>query len=392
MTGKTQKILFVSHKANRGGAPVVLLGIIKEFRRQSSLPVKILLMDDGPLVEEFRKLAPTWVWTPRRIRIPGLSYQNLFVVFLSRLTTIWNGLWILFSIRKTTLVFSNTIANGHIHLKLLFLKAKFITYVHELGITIRAVTNEKTLQTVLQKSDYFLACSLEVKNNLVNALGVAPERIEVLYSTIPDDYRNKKDFLDKVSAYKKAEGIPEGSLVIGAVGENEWRKGFDLFAPLIRLYFHLYPASNAHFVWMGIKKERPSYLDDMHDFAKSGIVERTHFIFHSGDFLQNMAAFDLHLLLSREDPFPLVVLETGRMGIPTICFQDSGGAPEFIGQDAGLCVPYGDLYAMAAAINSMETDVDRRNCFGQKAREKMQSGYNQAAAAERIIRLMEEIG
>ena len=49
----------------------------------------------------------------------------------------------------------------------------------------------------------------------------------------------------------------------------------------------------------------------------------------------NYAAMDVFALTSREDPFPLVMLEAGGHGLPTVCFAGAGGAEEFAGPAPG---------------------------------------------------------
>ena len=49
-----------------------------------------------------------------------------------------------------------------------------------------------------------------------------------------------------------------------------------------------------------------------------------------------------------EDPFPLVMLEAAALATPTVCFLGNGGAPEFVEEDAGICVPSGNVEALAA--------------------------------------------
>jgi glycosyltransferase involved in cell wall biosynthesis len=56
------------------------------------------------------------------------------------------------------------------------------------------------------------------------------------------------------------------------------------------------------------------------------------------------------LLTSKEDPYPLVVLEAALQKVPTIAFSQAGGAPEFIGDDGGSVVDYLDTEMAASAI------------------------------------------
>ena len=63
-------------------------------------------------------------------------------------------------------------------------------------------------------------------------------------------------------------------------------------------------------------------------------------------------AADLLALTSREDPCPLVNMEAMESGLPVVAFDGAGGAPEVLG-DAGVCVPYLDVAAMAAAVREL---------------------------------------
>lgn len=364
---------------------MLLLEIIREFKKQSVLPIKIILMENGALTTEFKKLGTTYSWHLPEVNVFKLTFLQPVNLFIAKTFMFVKSLWILFCIRKTTITFSNTITNGHLHKKLLVVRSKFITYVHELEISIRAHTNEYTLHTVLKHSDFFLAGSIAVKNNLVSRHKIPASKVDVVYSSIPVLDRDKTAYSDQTHVLKKDLQIPDNAIIIGSAAENEWRKGFDLFFPLIRLYLNLYPATNAHFVWMGMKKDSEFYSRDIQDFESFNIHTCTHLITHGAGYLEHMALFDIHLLLSREDPYPLVVLDAASFGIPTVAFRDAGGSPEFIEDDCGYSIPYGDLFAMAKAIHVLETDVSLRQRFGSNAKEKVKKRHDQTIATKKIL-------
>jgi glycosyltransferase involved in cell wall biosynthesis len=56
--------------------------------------------------------------------------------------------------------------------------------------------------------------------------------------------------------------------------------------------------------------------------------------------LDYLSVFDIFALTSREDPYPLVVLEAALLQKPMVCFEKAGGAQDLIETDAGLIVPY----------------------------------------------------
>lgn len=354
------------------GAPLLLLEIVKEFKKQSSVPFQVLMMEDGGLTKEFELLGETFVWhknTP--VSADKRSWLNKI---FSKALVIARGAEILFRLRGTSLIFFNTISNGHILKKLMILKAKHICYVHELEAAIHMTTNRESLQVVLQHTDLFIACSQAVKSNLVGKHGVPQNSIQVLPTPATVVYRNKKDYATFVQSFRSANAVPAGAVVIGVMASDEWRKGVDLFLPLISLYTSLYPASNVYFVWKGRNnRSLASYynLYDVEKFAQHNCL----LLPHGDDSMETMAGFDIHLVISREDPFPLVVLEAASFGIPTVCFAEAGGSREFIESDAGISVPYGNLLKMAEALHLLAEDNELRVKMGSRAQEKMQERH-----------------
>src|SRR5262249_42198570 len=150
-------------------------------------------------------------------------------------------------------VFFNTIANGHIHKKLLSSHRKYVCYVHEMAASIHILTSSNSLNTVLQHTDYFLAGSEAVKKNLVASFNIKPSLVQVVYSSITEVSRQKKDHAGFIAAFKKENNIPGNAVIIGVSAASEWRKGFDLFLPLTSVYFHLFPQSDVYFIWKGFR-------------------------------------------------------------------------------------------------------------------------------------------
>ena len=69
--------------------------------------------------------------------------------------------------------------------------------------------------------------------------------------------------------------------------------------------------------------------------------------------------YNVFLLTSKEDPFPLVCLEAAALKKPVICFKRSGGMNEFIEQGGGVSVDYGSVEQLAAAIVDLKNDKNR---------------------------------
>ena len=77
------RILFISHDASRTGAPIVLLNLINWINKNTSKEIIILLKDTGPLLKEFQKIAPTFIWNHPRNNFTKFKLINkLFNFFL----------------------------------------------------------------------------------------------------------------------------------------------------------------------------------------------------------------------------------------------------------------------------------------------------------------------
>lgn len=387
MPASKKNILFVSHNASRTGAPHILKAIIQEFKDSEEWNIQILSMEDGPLVEEFQKLGHTLVW----YKLPQyvLSGKKGLPGLLSRLYYKLRGLIILSKIRKAEIVFLNTITNGHIHEKLTGKSSVFITYVHELYCSLKVNTSEESLNKVLKNTDFFFTGSGAVQEMLVSRLQVNESNTMVLYSSLPKTTLKKENFRMETEELRRINNIPVDAFVVGIIGTGEWRKGFDWLYPLVKLYLKKFPAGKACFIWKGVNPSSRFYFQDTFDFEKSELLNRVILLPHGNDGISVMTMYDLHLLLSREDPYPVVVLEAAAFAIPTLSFKEAGGSAEFIGLDAGICVEYGDLDAMADEIIKLERDRNLLKELGRRAEDK-ERDHKSDKAAQTIMAVIQQ--
>jgi glycosyltransferase involved in cell wall biosynthesis len=95
-----------------------------------------------------------------------------------------------------------------------------------------------------------------------------------------------------------------------------------------------------------------------------------------------IAATDVFTLSSREDPFPLVVLEAMALARPIVAF-DVGGVREQL-DDTGVVVPAGDVAAMAGAVIALLDDEAERRRLGAEAARRVRSLYDIGPFRENI--------
>lgn len=98
--------------------------------------------------------------------------------------------------------------------------------------------------------------------------------------------------------------------------------------------------------------------------------------------------WDVFVLPSRSDPFPLVVLEAMGCAVPVVV-TDVDGMPEQVAQDCGLVVPPESPSALADAILALLDDPDRRATLGARGRERVAAHFvpeRSAAALDAVYR------
>ncbi len=77
--------------------------------------------------------------------------------------------------------------------------------------------------------------------------------------------------------------------------------------------------------------------------------------------------FDLLISTSREDPYPLVVIEAAYLKMPTIAFAGSGGATEFIADECGWLIPDFSTNEFIRKIEELQKNPDNIKERGYKA-------------------------
>lgn len=316
------KILFISHDSTLTGAPVLLLNLIG-LLKEKGFEISILLMRGGKLEDKFRELGKTIVLKPANYH-KNISFISRIFQYLHYRG---NKRKLLKDLPDFDVVFSNTVTNGEI-LKLFRRTGKpVLTYVHELESVIRQF--EKKAELTFRYSNLFLCPSGAVSANLEKNHGIPASRIRSLPYYFP---RYERTGTGKIDFFKRYN-IPTSKLYVAGMGTATRRKGFDLFVEICKKVVK----SDDHyfFIWIGdfadqemrdwFERERGNGSLDGH-FAITGELSHD---------LHNLSPWDIFFLTSREDPYPLVVIEAAQAGLPTVFFKGTGGIGDFVDQQTG---------------------------------------------------------
>ena len=227
--------------------------------------------------------------------------------------------------------------------------------------------------------------SQAVQKALRSTLDIPAALIDVVYESIPTSINSIS--AEQIAVIKEQLGIPQNSLVVGGSGTTDWRKGPDLFVQLARFIATNNCPKPVHFVWVGGDDKSAQYGALMHDANKTGGGDLIHFAGHVDNPIDFYAAFDVFAMTSREDPFPLVNLETAALGIPIVCFDQSGGSCEFVKNECGFTVPYLDVPEMAARICELLSNELLRQQKGDMARKRVRD-FDISEAGPKLLQLI----
>lgn len=378
------QILFLSHSASRNGATILLLHLLRWLKGQTNHQFEVLVIGRGELVEEFRALGPTKIWRSPAFLLGALP-KRWHAALKPRLEAqLLKGL---LRGRRYDLVHLNTVATWP-HAPFLASRSRsLLWHVHELGYAVRLIMGDDGWRQTFSLARRFVAVSTSVRDTLVNAFDVPPDKVDLVHAFIPVVKLAAEDRRLRRERVRRELGWTENTFAVGGCGTLGWRKGTDLFLQAARAV-HQKGSENIRFLWVGGEQGEDALQFD-HDIRAMDLQTRCNRVPTTSKVLDYYCAMDVFALTSREDPFPLVMLESAALGLPTVCFAGSGGGPEFLGKDAGLIAPYADVGAFAAQLTTLNENGDLRRRLGSAAACRVQNFYAVEQQAPKLLQSME---
>jgi glycosyltransferase involved in cell wall biosynthesis len=335
-TSSMTKILLVGHDAYPHGAQILLLNIGRVMRRGFGMEVEFLLLEGGPLVTQYSDVAPTTVATSERERREKSQelYRRGFQRGVVNTSAAGDMARLLAGIGIVTTVLVHEMPRLLLEKRLLPAMANIAVFAREIFFPAPIVR------------DKFLALCPELRARPI----IMPQ----------GSYSKIEPTADARKQVRSDLGILDDEFVAVGLGYADLRKGFDLFIQIAKTMHMRDP--RWHLVWVGhLDSTTTQYLSlDLDNAAER---YKLHVIPFTNDVMPYLAAADLYLLTSREDPFPTVVLEALQAGIPAIAFQGSGGMADMITEkNAGTVVELGDVDAVVRAMTSLvEIDPEAKS-------------------------------
>ena len=175
---------------------------------------------------------------------------------------------------------------------------------------------------------------------------------------------------------------PSRPPTIGTTGRLTAQKGFDV---LLRALVQV-PGATLIVVGEGEERGRLEALA-----RKLGIAARTSFPGWSDEPRRLLADFDVFALPSRFEGFPLSILEAQLAEVPVVA-TDVGSVREAVVPDkTGVLVDPGEPKALAAALDALVADPERRRRLGRAGREHVLARFTATHMTRAFERLYAEL-
>lgn len=213
------------------------------------------------------------------------------------------------------------------------------------------------------------------------ALGAAPERIRVFANTVDvARYGERADELvPRRQELRASLGLSPEDVAVLTVARLVPEKGIDVL---------LDSAARAGLplVVLGEGPER-SRLEQR---ARELAVRATFTSRPWDEVVGAYVAADVFALLSRHEPWGVVVNEAAACGLPLVLSDRVGAARDLLRDDEnGLLVPVGDVEAAAAALRRLAADPDLRRRMGGRSRE-LACGFGYGPSVDNLLAAVRE--
>ena len=171
--------------------------------------------------------------------------------------------------------------------------------------------------------------------------------------------------------------------VVGSLGRLHPQKGYDVLVRALR------ELPDVHAVLVGDGDERPA-LERL--AAELGVADRLHILGWQDDPRAFLTSFDVFVLPSRYEGFPLSVVEALQAAVPVVA-SDVGSVAEALDDErGGVLVRPGDPSALACAIRELLADPERRRRMGAHGRAVALERHTASAMASGFLAIYDEVG
>jgi glycosyltransferase involved in cell wall biosynthesis len=370
------RIAYLDQTGELGGAEHVLLLLLKGMVKTAVDPV-LICAEDGPFPERARELGIT----TRIISLPRFASLSVVVgrlKILNPTAVVWNAIALLISalrveptLRKEAVnIVQTNSAFAHIYggLAARIVGVPCIWYFHDLIERERLTGLMALVWRILAR---LLAAKIVAVSRAV-AQSLAVDSLCSVVYVGPQEASS----VASLPGVRSRLALDHSAIVIGYVGRIGYVKGLDNLVKAAETVVET--NEQVHFVVIG----EPLFGEDAVKAILVKMVEnhklthRWHWLGYDPEIASKFSEFDLLVLPSRREAFPLVLLEAG-MASKAVIASRVGGVPEIvINDETGVLVSPDNTEELANAILRLINDRELALQMGRNAKERVATLFN----------------
>jgi glycosyltransferase involved in cell wall biosynthesis len=340
----SQRILFVNHTGELGGAELTLLPIAHRYRDRCT----VVLLKDGPLRPRLAELRVAVTLLPGGQGMLGVKRQGGALRTLASAPAVLGAVWRLARLaRGFDVIYANSQKAAVVALLAGRLVGRpVVWYLHDIMSAQHfAGVQRKAAIGLANRLAHSVICNSTASRDAFIACGGDPRRISIAPAGIDPGQFDEVPGTD-TTAIRRELGIGDAPLV-GLFGRlAAWKGQHVLIEALPGM-----EGVNATIVGDALFGEE-LYRDEIVAHARAlGVDQRIHWLGFRDDIPRLMRACDLvvHCSVSPE-PYGRVIVEAMMARRPVIA-SAHGASAELLGDDYPFLVPPGDPAALAEAVN-----------------------------------------
>lgn len=376
-----KNILMLHGSSDLYGASKIFLESVRALKH-AGFGVLVVLSEDGPLVEELKKLnAEVHI---HKLGILRRKYFNPSGL-LNRFKTILRAkafLEKLMSEERITHIYSNTSA---VLVGAFLIRKKDVRHIWHLHeILLSPGWFVWVMGKIINRNaDKVVVVSLAVWDNWKGK--VEESKLVLVHNGI--DYQPY--LKTKTDVRNEIPNIGQ-KILIGMIGRiNPW-KGQGYFLDIARLLVSQH--DNVHFVIVGDAYPGTEHLvDEMKEkIQKTGLQDQVSYLGFRKDIPEILKALDIFVLPSiLPDPFPTVILEAMASGKPVVATAQGGANEMILEGETGLLISWDDAESASASISALVKNEVLRKEMGKNGRSRVLEKFSPEAFQRNFIRLFE---
>jgi L-malate glycosyltransferase len=387
------RVAYVNHTSKFGGAEISLCLLLKHIDRTKVAPV--LICPEGPLAQRARELQVETVTTDFRQMGYARGGTQALSYAVGVLRSARNLSRQLRTIRPD-IVHANTLRAGVIAgaAKLVF-RASGKLVVHVRDCPPPCLQTRLALEAAGRRADRVIAISDYVRDHLTR-IGGPTNKISVVWDGVDTklfdpESSGGESVIDELELRDCYPVISKIAQITPWKGQLEVARAFASVArdfPNARLLI----VGEAKFGGAESRFDIADYERKLHEAVEqSGIVDKVRFTGERTDIPSVIAASDILVHASWEEPFGLIVVEAMSMAKPVVATQ-AGAIPEIIdNEESGLLVPPKDPDAIAKAVVRLAGDAELSRRLGQAAAKKARECFDAARVVADMTGLYRDV-